>query len=181
MLEWRLVPDTNGMYSISIDTEEGKCFSKYKNRNLSEKPSNKDGRIRWCIIYKGKAISQQAAFWIAITYPELVTNEWFPGAEIDHIDTNPNNNHPSNLRWVTHKGNLNNENTIEKFKKSHEGILNSGPSKWVIKLSTNNEILHFYPSITQATRETGIGRTSISNCCCGLSETAGGFIWKYAN
>lgn len=38
------------------------------------------------------------------------------GYEIDHIDSNRNNNVLSNLRCVSHKENMNNENTIKKFK-----------------------------------------------------------------
>jgi hypothetical protein len=30
---------------------------------------------------------------------------YFDGAVVDHIDNNPNNNNPSNLRWTTHKEN----------------------------------------------------------------------------
>ena len=31
---------------------------------------------------------------------------WIKGYEIDHIDNNPFNNHPSNLRAISHSGNM---------------------------------------------------------------------------
>ena len=40
--------------------------------------------------------------------------------QIDHIDTNPLNNHPGNLRWVlNHKENMNNPKTIENLRRRH--------------------------------------------------------------
>jgi hypothetical protein len=53
-------------------------------------------------------------------------------------------------------------------------------SKWVIKLSPKNEILHFYPSLSEAARDTGVKVQNISKCCKEAGRTAGGYIWKYA-
>ncbi len=180
---WRDVPGFEGLYQISIDTPEGKCRSLNYNhtgkvREFSNKP-NKHGRVIWKLSKDGKETTRQAARWIAITYPELVQNEWFPGAEIDHIDTNPMNNHPSNLRWVDRAGQMN--NPLTRIHRSEAQLNRPDQSKWVIKLSKNNEILHFYPSTKQAERETGINHSCIIDCCLGKRKTAGGFIWKYSN
>lgn len=197
---WRDVPGFEGKYQVSISTKEGMCRSLNYNRTgrteVLKNTPNRDGYIKWNI--KGKY--WQAARWIALTYPELVQNEWFEGAEIDHIDTDPLNNHPSNLRWVTRKGNLNNpltrehnsksrkgkilsELTKEKLSDAHKGVLlnREDQSKWVIKLSLDNEILHFYQSISQAHRESGVDLSSISRCCLGKQSKAGNYIWKYAD
>lgn len=109
MEEWRDVPGYEGKYQISIETKEGKCRSLDYNHTgkvgeLKNTRDKRDGRIYW----KLSRTNQQAARWIAITYPKLVGGEWFPGAEIDHIDTDPGNNCPSNLRWVSSSGNKNN-------------------------------------------------------------------------
>lgn len=198
MKEWRDVPGYEGLYQISISTKEGRCRSLNYNKtgkikDLTNIP-NRDGRIKWSLSMYGKSIGHQAARWIAITYPELVQNEYFEGAEIDHIDTDRLNNHPSNLRWVTRKENNNNPLTIEhkiealknrteetkkKMSESNKGKHFYNGNKWVIKLSANNEILHFYPSTKQAERETGINSSGISRCCNGKIKTSGGFFWKY--
>lgn len=112
---WRKVPGFE-MYSINIDDPRGRCRRTYKNgkiKELSNKP-DKRNRLTWGLSLNGNNNRGQAARWIAITYPELVQNEWFEGAWIDHIDTNPMNNHPSNLRWVTPKENCYNPLTIKK-------------------------------------------------------------------
>lgn len=204
MMNWKEVPGTNGRYEISIDTPEGKCRSNNWNntkqtRELSNKVG-KEGRIFWTLRIDAKNATQQAARWIAITYPELVQNEYFPGAQIDHIDTDRLNNHPSNLRWVTQSANNRNpitlgrmseaakrrnpptEETRKKMSESRKGKLFNRPdqSKWVIKLSLENEILYFYPSVAEAARANGLFRENISACCRGKHKTAGGYIWKYA-
>ena len=43
----------------------------------------------------------------------------------------------------------------------------------------NNELIANFPSIQEATRKTGICKSSIQSACCGKQKTAGGFIWKY--
>lgn len=129
MEEWREVPGSNGKYQVSISTKEGKCRSTNynktgKQKEMSQIPHNygRGGlRLLWHLRIDGVNYCKQAAYWIAITYPELVQNEYFDGAEIDHIDTDPMNNNPSNLRWVTHKQNLNNTLTKEKLSKGKIG------------------------------------------------------------
>ena len=192
MEEWRDVPGFEGLYQISIATKEGKCRRFYKNGNIklkSNTPCSRDHRINWSLSKGHKAICKQAAVWIALTFPELIQNEYFEGAEIDHIDTNRLNNHPSNLRWVTKSGNQNNPLT----KLHHKEALTNRPdcSKGVIQLSVDDVVLHYYPSTMQAERETGIKRTAIGACCRGKAvkdkdgfyytpKTAGGYKWKYA-
>ncbi len=180
---WRDVPGYEGLYQINIDTPEGRCRSLNYNhtgkaRELSNNPNKCEGRLCWNLSKDGKPTHYQAARWIALTFPELVENEYFLGAEIDHIDTNTMNNHPSNLRWVTPKENSNNPLTKQHISEAMTNHPNY--SKWVIKLTKNNEILHFYPSAAQAERETGIYSSNITACCRGKKKTAGGYIWKYA-
>lgn len=186
MEEWRDVPGAEGKYQISISTKEGKCRSlNYNNtgkvKELSNKPTTRDNRIQWHLYIGGKDCEKQAAVWIALTYPELIQNEYFPGAEIDHIDTDKLNNHPSNLRWVDRRGNQNNNLTRKHLSVSGEGKHTNLNGKWVIKLSKNNEILHFYPSLMEAERDTGVLHQHIYLCCTGKRKTAGKFVWKYSD
>lgn len=45
---------------------------------------------------------QQVAYWIGKNF----VPGYFDGAVIDHIDSNPANNHPSNLQWITQSENI---------------------------------------------------------------------------
>lgn len=101
------------------------------------------------------------------------------GMQVNHIDENTFNNDLDNLNLMTAKENI---NWGTRNKRSAEHRINHPKrSKWVIKLTKDNEILHFYPSVGQAFRETGIEYSNIAACCRGKRPYAGGFIWKYAS
>lgn len=182
MEEWRDIPGLNGLYQVSIDVQEGRCRRKSKNGNIRElnnKP-DKNNRLSWRLCGR----TQQAARWIAITFPELVQNEYFEGAQIDHIDTNPMNNHPLNLRWVTLKDNHNNPLTIEHYRQvAFKRIISEETRKKfrkrIVQLTKDNEVVNAYESLTEAAKETNIRIGDICRVCKGNRKSAGGFIWSY--
>ena len=203
MEEWRAVPGSNGKYQINISTKEGMCRnSNYRNTGnakvFTSKPNKKDGRIRWGLRVNKVYICQQAARWIAITYPELVQNEYFDGAEIDHIDGDSLNNRPDNLRWVTPKENTNNPVTKALVSSIRKGKSLSNETKNKIsKANTNNpristpvrqytlagKFVNEYPSLSEAVRqnpELHLSHSKISLCCSGKRQTHKGYIWKYS-
>ena len=183
MEEWRKVPGWEE-YEISIATKEGKCRRVFKH-TTKEKANTKTngGYIVWklTVTKKGKALTQQAARWIAFTYPELVENEYFEGAEIDHKDTDRLNNHPLNLRWTDSSGQKNNPLTKQHMSECQIGMNINNPqiSKAVIRYSMTGEYVDEFPSSQEAERQTGIHHSGISNCCNGKRKSAGGFIWKH--
>lgn len=50
----------------------------------------------------------------------------------------------------------------------------------IYQYDLNNNLLNTFDNITIASKSTGVGRTSISNCINNYSKTAGGYIWKKA-
>lgn len=187
--QWRDVPGYEGLYQISIDTKEGRCRSlNYhltgKTKLLSNKVNKRYKRIYWDLRNEEKRTYYQAARWIAITYPELVENEYFEGAEIDHINTDTMDNRPCNLRWVTRTGNMNNPLTKKHLSKTHTGIMINHPaySKNVYQYSKDGIFIAVYPSVMEAYRQTGISFRHISKCCLGKKyKSVGGYIWRYAS
>ena len=182
--EWRDIPGYEGKYQVNISTKEGKCRSlNWKHtgqiKELSNKPNKIHNRIIWSLYKNGVETHQQAAVFIAKAFPELVQNEYFDGAMIDHIDTDRLNNHPSNLRWVTSKGNANNSQTL--LNKRDVMINRKDRSKPVEQYKGDVLIAH-YDSIMEAERQTGIAHQNINSVCCNKPgyKTAGGYIWRYA-
>ena len=175
MSNWREVPGFN--YEISLEENEILCRSIKTGRVLKNAPrkGHNLNRIYWGLFKDGKQIIQQAARWIALTFPELVENDYFDGAQIDHKDTNRMNNHPSNLRWVTPKENQNNPLT-----KTHMYTA-SKTKKPVLQYSKDGNLIKEYPSICEAARETGLALQNISAVCNkknGLKQT-GGYYWEF--
>ena len=194
MEHWRDVPGYEGKYQISIDTPEGKCRTlSYKRgkETVVLKNCYAGGYIVWSLCKNRKVTSQQAARWIALTFPELVENEYFEGAEIDHKDTCRLNNHPSNLRWVTRSGNQNNPITKKHISVSKKDFYKNNPLAYqnqtnspsrsvpVVQYSLTGDYIDWYPSAREAARKTNGHSAHISSCCTGKRKTSGGFIWKY--
>ena len=164
---------------------------------LSNRTNKRTGRIYWSL----PGSYQQAARWIAITFPELVQNEYFEGAEIDHIIplSVGGTNHPSNLRWVTRSGNMRNSVTQERCRQIQTGKkateetrkkmsmakagtqLNRPDQSYpTLQYSLSGEFIKRYPSAAQASRDTGVPKSSIKKYCNGKRKTPpGGYIWAY--
>lgn len=190
---WREIPGFEGIYQAS-NTQKVKSLERLVSRKDGKTRIQRerimhpaDNGIGYLYVNLNKDGKKEKAYIhqiMAKTFPELVQNEWFEGAEIDHIDTNPQNNDPANLKWVDRKGQYKNNLTKQHLEKSVWAtgmfVNRKDLSKWVIKLSTNNEILHFYPSIQEASRETNIPAPNIHKCLTGKRNSAGGFAWKYA-
>jgi hypothetical protein len=57
--------------------------------------------------------------------------------------------------------------------------INNCNNKIVLQFTLNNEFIKEYKSIKDATRQTGIGYSSISKCCCNKQKTTCGFKWAF--
>ena len=68
-------------------------------------------------LYKKGVFKQH---YVAILVGLTFVDGWFEGAEIDHIDTNKENNIWTNLRWVTHEENMKNPLTVKHLEDSRE-------------------------------------------------------------
>ena len=101
------------------------------------------------------------------------------GMVINHKDECPSNNCLDNLMVCTQKENNNWGTHNERVGKSNTN--NPKTSKWIIKLSMDGEILHFYPSMKEAERDTGMCCANIRKCCLGKRNHTSGFKWAYSD
>lgn len=86
---------------------------------------------------------------------------------VDHIDQNKLNNNKNNLRWVTQKENIANNNKIT----SH--------ARKVIQKDLLGNIIAEFDSVTSAGVAIGKCRHAVSKACLKVNQTCGGFIFDY--
>lgn len=110
----------------------------------------------------------------------LVAEAFIPNPEnlpeVNHKDENKVNNAADNLEWCNKKYNINYGNgaMTRNIKNRERGISMSIPVKCV-------ETGIVYPSISEASRQTGVGQKEIIGVCKHKPhyKTAGGYHWKY--
>lgn len=117
---------------------------------------------------------------------------------IDHINGCRTDNRVQNLRWVTHKENMENPISRERCSKAQtkrfetEDVWNKGthirpegsgvPTRMVAQYSLDGELIGIYNSLTEAVNENNLGSCGALSAVCkgGYGrKTYGGFIWKY--
>ena len=100
---------------------------------------------------------------------------------IDHINTDRTDNRIENLKSCTFTENMANELTREHLRKVKSKLC----GKKVLKLDKNTEeIIGWYPSISDAARKNGISSKNYIRWVCEGKKgfyTAGGFKWRYTD
>ena len=119
--EWKEIPGLPG-YEISIYGDvyfKGDVSGKLRRRSgICAQHRNRLGYMTVGININGVKKRMFVHRLLAITYIENPENK----KEIDHIDGNPSNNSLDNLRWATHKENLNNSVSVQREINSHLGL-----------------------------------------------------------
>jgi hypothetical protein len=100
----------------------------------------------------------------------LVAEAWIPNPDnkpfIDHIDTNPSNNVPQNLRWVTAEENANNPLTKARVDAANKKRAVER-SQVVLVYDKDFTLLSAFTSTADAARKLDYSQGNIVNCCLG--------------
>jgi len=109
------------------------------------------------------------------------------GYDVNHIDEDKTNNHPSNLNIMTRKEN-NNWGTrnarmaaaLRGRKQAQEVVARraAARSKAVAQLTLDGRLVQTWPSTSEAGRNGWVQQT-ISKCCRGELKTHGGYRWQW--
>lgn len=71
------------------------------------------------------------------------------------------------------------ENEVERYEDIAHSYL--GKRKSVLQYTKDNQLIGKYKNLSDAQRQTGVGRLTISRACNGVQEYGGGFVWKFAS
>ena len=191
MESWKYIEGYGTRYQVSDKGRVRRVFTK-------------DGKIKYEI--KKNSISKTSKYphvmlmddeykYHTATVHRLVATAFIPNPEnkpcIDHIDTNKENNCASNLRWVTHKENANNELTI-RHSKRHQNITNNikrlhqslsiYDRKFyhpVVSVSKSTGEVKIYSDRVTAAKELNLSPSNIWSCINGRRLSCGGYQWFY--
>lgn len=165
--EWRPVVGYEGLYEVSNFGRIVACEKIDKSGILRKrkilKPCKRKG---YCIIGLGTVGNRKTRSVHRLVAEAFIPNpQNFP--QVNHKDENKSNNNIDNLEWCTNDYNIHYGSGI--IRKSHG----------VVQLSKSHEIINKYNSILEASKKTGIAKTSIYNAAHGRQNSAGGFLWMY--
>ena len=170
---WKDIVGYEGLYQISnLGRVKSLKFGKEKIMN-SLKDSN--GYLSICLSKGGI----QKRYRIHRVVYESFFGSIPVGLVINHIDENITNNRLTNLEAITPIENYLYGTRLKRISKSLTN--NPSRSKSIIQIDIEtNEIINKFPSIREASRQTGFSSGNISMCAKGNYKTSHGYIWRYA-
>ena len=139
-----------------LATKDGKIYSK-KNKIFLSLAKHADGYLAVALCKDGKQHQFYVHILIAKTYIPNPENK----SQINHINFNRSDNRVENLEWATN---------IEKSQYSC--------GKKVAKIDLSGNIIKVFPSLTSASLDSNLSRTSIKSICDGKSISYKDFTWK---
>lgn len=196
---WRDIEGYEGIYQVSNHGRVRSLdrfilkrgFSYFVKGRILKPKREKDNYVHICLSKNGihKYIKIHRLVWGTFVGP--IPN----GLQVNHIDENPRNNRLDNLNLLSPKENSNwgsHNSKISMKKTGRCGMRNrKDQSKPVSQFTKDGDYIATYPSIHQASKDTGIHISHISACCQHkvkikngqkyVTRTAGGYIWSYAS
>lgn len=176
--EWRDVVGYEGLYKVS---NKGRVFTL-----ITEADGVYGKRKRWQRLLKIHTVERNGKQYNVVVLGNkkhylhrVIAEAFIPNPnnynEIDHIDRDGTNNSISNLRWVNHKMNQNNENTRKAMSAAVKGRKLPKSYVPVVKLEYG-KFVKYYESINSVIID-GHSPSGVANCLCGRAKSHQGFTW----
>ena len=152
---WKQIDGFDGYFVSNL----GRVASK---NCVLKQMENKDGYLKVNIRKNNRQFTKTVHRLVASAF--IPNDNSFP--QVNHKDENKKNNCTTNLEWCDEKYNANYGTLISRLQEIR--------GKRVLQIKCKIGIKEFI-SVSDASRETGISRSSISACCRGKRKSAGGF------
>jgi len=179
---WKDIEGYEGIYQVSncgriksLDrfihnkgSRNGKGY--FKNGEIKKQTLNNKGYFMVTFCKSGKVSTKQVSRLVAQAFIPNPYNK----PEVDHIDTNPQNNKISNLKWVTSVENNNNELTLKHYSNWQKGKPKF-TSKKVICLNDGK----IFDSLSICEANYGLNKGSVYRCCISEYKQTKGYQFIY--
>lgn len=182
---WRDIKGLEGYYLVSNLGRVRSISRKWSRRDTILKMTNKNGYREISLGRKGE---RKRCYQVHRLVADAFCEKPDGCNEIDHINGIRDDNRPENLRWVTHKQNMNNPLTKVVISKSTVGRSLSEETKRKLRVQRQNvavaqldedgNIIAEFFSFNEAERRTGICAANINRTTIGRTKRAGGCRWK---
>lgn len=180
---WRDIKDYEGLYQVS-NLGRVRSVDHYVKHWCGGVRLVKGKIIKPCTVSGGYLGVDLCRNNVSKTYlvHRLVAQAFIPNPKnkrcVNHLNKIRTDNRKENLEWCTHKENNNWLDHNELVSKAQ--LNQKSTSKPVKQCTLDGQFVAEYPSMQEASRQTGICYVSISQCCLGKQKKAGGYVWRYA-
>lgn len=179
---WKDIPGFEGHYQVS-DKGRVKSFKKSKDGMVLSVKNKKGWYLSVILCHGGRRITMRVHVLVAKVFVPNPDNK----PEVNHKDTNKQNNVATNLEWATRKENhdhaVANVPSMLSGMVAHNKILRP---KIVQQVSPDGRILGEFPTAKQAGKVTGVCKRNILQVANHTEykpgktrKQAGGFIWRF--
>lgn len=179
--EWRPVVGYEGLYKVSnLGNVRSLNYNHTGKERILKAATNRYGYLFVDLYKDGKPKNKSIQQLVATAF--ILNPEGKPC--VDHINTDKSDNRVENLRWCTHKENMNNPISVKKKKGEKNPFFgktgkNHPTSKPVLQFTLEGDFVREWECMSEIERELGFNHSNISKCCKGKTKTLKGFIWKY--
>lgn len=178
---WRDIKEYEGLYQVSNlgrvrNSRTGRILKQHSNdKGYLYVPLTKNGKLKFFRVHRLVGM----AFPDLVDWTEEAKGKPFNEITVNHKDEHKDNNCVGNLEWCTMGYQIKYK---DRLKRVSEKLLNrKDHSKPVLQYTLDGQFVAEYPSIAEASRETGFSKGYICSCLKGNYKSTGNYKWVYTS